>query len=224
MHLAAIWYLLYQLYRADGDSLGRTYQDIGAWICCRSVWPPGPRDKETHGSAYAYTKKVCYVTGGMLVAWARKELAKAGSHRRVGTNSPRERSGPADESWLRTSADPKACLRLEWLKLSVCAAVEAPLSLTQRESSRQVCRAEDFNRNVSLRQMMNANGSSYKASSERAKAVKTVVYFQQRNCHADCYHSHTRLAHLSNHGMPIAHGHAIVKMIVSAFLAIGTNI
>lgn len=72
------------------------------------------------------------------MAWTRKELAEAllllwelrlccGSHHRIGMNSRREHAGLADESWLRTSADPKPCLRLELLALSVCAAVGAPL-------------------------------------------------------------------------------------------------
>lgn len=41
MRLAAIGSPLYGLYLADGYSLGKTYQDIGAWICCHSVWPTG---------------------------------------------------------------------------------------------------------------------------------------------------------------------------------------
>lgn len=55
--LAAIGSLLYGLYLADGYSLGKTHQDIGAWICCHSVWPAGGPGTKKHMGAYAYTKK-----------------------------------------------------------------------------------------------------------------------------------------------------------------------
>lgn len=113
LRLAAIGSLLYRLYLADGYSLGKTYQDIGAWICCDSVWPPGPRDKGTHGSVCLH-KKGLLCNWRMLVAWARQELAKAlfplwscacaADLAAVLALPPDGNTpAPADQSWLRAS-------------------------------------------------------------------------------------------------------------------------